>query len=452
MLHSVSAAAEVLIPTQALGFNLGVTDNLSIEGYYQWSWTETVQDPVGTYYSTDDLFAPGGNYAYNNATALAAAMPIYQGYQLGGLDGILGPGVQAAVAASGLVGNNFIYPNSSIMRAAIIGDDINARDGGQWGANVKYIVEDWNSTEFGLYFINYHTKEPLVNASLGNYQGVDVAGLAGVVGLNGAVGLATVDLAGNIIGQRKYVEDVRMYGFSFSTTVGETSFFGELAYRPNMPIGVSTSNDMLNDTLSQTVVIDAGGDALVGGQQVGLGGTLSNYKRVEMYNYSLGSIQNWGPSLGFDSLFTVGEIAGVSYRGDDLQYTGCVMTPTGPTTGVCTNEHRYFSSADNAEYLDVDNGRDQQINRNAYSYTLVAAGTWNDVFAGVNLTPNVAWSHNFEGNSHQAGSYVEGNKAYTVGLSADYQSTLEAEIAYTDFIDSGIDDRDNIGVSVKYSF
>lgn len=50
---------EVLIPTQALGFNLGVTDDLSVEGYYQWEWTETVQDPVGTYYSTDDLFAPG---------------------------------------------------------------------------------------------------------------------------------------------------------------------------------------------------------------------------------------------------------------------------------------------------------------------------------------------------------------------------------------------------------
>ena len=190
----------------------------------------------------------------------------------------------------------------------------------------------------------------------------------------------------------------------------------------------------------------------MGGKQLGLGDTLENYKRVEMYNYSVGSIQNWGPSLGFNSLFSVVELAGVSYRGDSLQYEGCVMTPTGPTTGVCTYENRYFSGASNSEYLNVDNSRDDQINRNAYSYTLVAQGTWNDVFAGVNLSPSVAWSHDFEGNSHQAGSYVEGNKAYTIGLDADYQNTLQAGIAYTDFIDSGIDDRDNIGVNVKYSF
>lgn len=445
---------EGLIPTEALGFNLGITDDLSVEGYYQWAWTETVQDPVGTYYSNDDLFAPGGNYAYENVPSLAAAMPLYaSGFANG---------------SGGLVGNNFIYPDASdIMRVTTIGNDLEARDGGQWGANVKYIVEELNSTEFGLYFLNYHTKEPVINANLGQYQGVDLTGLttdlffSPLPGIGGdfnasqaaAVGLATIDLAGNIKGQREYVEDVRLYGFSFSTTVGETSYFGEVAYRPNMPIGVTTSDDFLTDTLSQTVIIDTGGKAWVGGQQIGLGDSLSNYQRVEMFNYSLGSIQNWGPALGFNSLFTVGEIAGVSYRGDDLQYTGYVFDPS---TGQYTVSNRYYSGAQNAEYVDVDNSRDNQINRNAYSYTLVAQGTWNDVFAGVNLSPNIAWKHDFEGNSHQAGSYVEGTKAYTLGLNASYQNTLEAEIAYTDFFgagnDNGMRDRDNIGVNVKYSF
>ena len=158
----------------------------------------------------------------------------------------------------------------------------------------------------------------------------------------------------------------------------------------------------------------------------------------------MGSIQDGGPALGFNSLFSVAEVGGVSYRGDSLQYTGF------------DGSNRYFSGAQNAEYLDVDNSRDNQINRNAYSYTLVAAGTWNDVFAGVNLTPNVAWKHDFEGNSHQAGSFVEGTKAYTLGLNASYQNTLEGEIAYTDFFgagnDNGLRDRDNIGINVKYSF
>ena len=445
---------QVLIPTEALGFNLGVTDNLSVEGYYQWAWTETVQDPVGTYYSNDDLFSPGGNYAYTNLADTALGQPqaalgglaftqVYNDPSLIGL-----PPLQAF----GLAGDTFIYPGNGagnqISRVATIGQDVKARDGGQWGANVKYIVEELNSTEFGAYFINYHTKEPLINSNLDGYQGVSLAGfgaLAGALGSVDAAGaLTTIDVLGGINAQREYVEDVRMYGFSFSTTVGENSFFGELAYRPNMPIGISTSDDMLGDIIAQAVPVALGGTAQVAGKTIGLGSTLNNYERVEMYNYSLGSIQNWGPALGFNSLFSVAEIAGVSYRGDSLQYT------------AYDGSNRYFSGAQNAEYLDVDNSRDNQINRNAYSYTLVAQGTWNDVFAGVNLSPSVAWKHDFEGNSHQAGSFVEGTKAYTIGLDASYQNTLEAGIAYTDFFgagnDNGLRDRDNIGVNVKYSF
>jgi len=461
-----SEVKEVLIPTEALGFNLGVTDDLSVEGYYQWKWTETVQDPVGTYYSTDDLFSPGGNYAYNNFsdTALgqpqaalggASLMNVYSNPAAFGL-----PPLQAF----GLTGDTFIYPDNGrgnqISRVATIGRDIEARDGGQWGANVKYIVEELNSTEFGLYFINYHTKEPNINADVNGYSVIDptspqFGALVGAVGADAAGGLATVDLLNANYAQREYVEDVRMYGFSFSTTVGNNSFFGELAYRPNMPVGISTSDDLLGDLVAQAAVgynngvptgpgIAFGGTGQIAGQQLGVGNSLSNYTRVEMYNYSIGSIQNWGPALGFNSVFSVAELAGVSYRGDSLQYT------------AFDGSNRYFSGSQNAEMIDPDNSRDNQINRNAYSYTLVAAGTWNDVFSGVNLTPNVAWKHDFEGNSHQAGSYVEGTKAYTLGLSASYQNTLEGEIAYTDFFgagnDNGLRDRDNIGVNVKYSF
>ncbi|MBF7731469.1 DUF1302 domain-containing protein [Pseudomonas sp. N040] len=436
-----SEIKEVLIPTEALGFNLGITDDLSVEGYYQWAWTETVQDPVGTYYSNDDLFAPGGNYAYNNFSDTPLGQPVGL---LGGATPLEFYSANPALAQFfGFQGDTFIYPENGpgnqIARVATINQDLDARDGGQWGANAKYIVEELNSTEFGVYFINYHTKEPLINSNFGDYTAVPDPGLGALYPV-----FATIDLLGAINAQREYVEDVRMYGFSFSTSAGDNSYFGEIAYRPNMPIGISTSDDMLGDTIAQAPNVVSGGTALVGGQDVGLGDSLSNYKRVEMYNYSIGSIQNWGPALGFNSLFSVAEVAGVSYRGDSLQYT------------AYDGSNRYFSGAQNAEYLDVDNSRDNQINRNAYSYTLLAQGTWNDVFAGVNLSPNVAWKHDFEGNSHQAGSYVEGTKAYTVGLNANYQNTLEAEIAYTDFFgagnDNGLRDRDNIGVNVKYSF
>ena len=87
---------------------------------------------------------------------------------------------------------------------------------------------------------------------------------------------------------------------------------------------------------------------------------------------------------------------------------------------------------------------------------LVLSGTWNDVYAGVNLSPFTVFKHDFQGNGHQTGNFIEDRKAYTVGLRASYLNSLEAEIQYTEFMGAGQSnsgrDRDNIGLNVKYSF
>jgi hypothetical protein len=52
-------------------------------------------------------------------------------------------------------------------------------------------------------------------------------------------GASAVDVANQVNARREYAEDIRMYGFSFNTTIADASVFGELAYRPNMPVGVA---------------------------------------------------------------------------------------------------------------------------------------------------------------------------------------------------------------------
>ena len=130
-------------------------------------------------------------------------------------------------------------------------------------------------------------------------------------------------------------------------------------------------------------------------------------------------------------------------RGDSLKYTDY------------QGNVRYYAGRPNNSYIS-DYGRDDQINKNAYGYTLVLSGTWNDVYAGVNLSPFAVFKHDFEGNSHQTGNFIEGRKAYTVGMRASYLNSLEAEIQYTEFYgagqNNGARDRDNIGLNVKYSF
>ncbi|MEX6502095.1 DUF1302 domain-containing protein [Pseudomonas zhanjiangensis] len=492
-----SELKEVLVPVEALNFSIGLTDNLSMETFYQFNWKETAIDPVGTYFSETDLFADGGNTAYSEQTALASVRPLYQG--------LSGFGV------GGLQGNSYFDSNGTI-KVASIQSDLNAKNDGQFGVAFRYIAEELNSTEFGFYFVNYHSKEPTIYADLNSsYAGLDLAAIAGAAGaqldplvkagvvsnvqqnvnpafssamldniiatagngstlgsaaleqvilqgyqnsltstVNGAVGgIAAVDVANQVNGRREYAEDIRMYGMSFNTTVGEASVFGELSYRPNLPIGIAATNDMLGDLLSQAASLASGGGATIAGQDVVITDQIHNSERVEAFNASLGSIYNFGPTLGFDSLFGVAELASEHIRGSDLKYVGM-----DPVTRTLTQERSYAGRPNGSYWSGFD--RDDQINKNAYGYTLLLNGTWNDVYAGVNLSPFAVFKHDFEGNSHQTGNFIEGRKAYTVGLKANYLNSLEAELQYTEFYGAGQNnstrDRDNIGVNVKYSF
>ena len=453
-----SEVKEVLVPVEALSFNIGLTDNLSMETFYQFNWKETAVDPVGTYFSETDLFADGGNTAYNDfsQTALGARNPLLLNNTVLGVynnPALIGQS-QAAFGALGLYqgpgGKTFVYPGDQIAQVAKIGGDLNAKNDGQYGVAFRYIAEELNSTEFGFYFVNYHGKEPSIYADLNGYQGVNVGSLAGVLGNSLAGGLATADLLANVQARREYAEDIRMYGLSFNTTVGQTSVFGELSYRPNLPIGIAATNDLLGDLVGQGAqladnsgALPNAGTALIAGQQVARDGSISNYTRVEAFNTSLGAIHNFGPALSFDSLFGVAELASEHVRGDSLKYTDY------------QGNVRYYAGRPNNSYIS-DYGRDDQINKNAYGYTLVLSGTWNDVYAGVNLSPFAVFKHDFEGNSHQTGNFVEGRKAYTVGMRASYLNSLEAEIQYTEFYgagqNNGARDRDNVGLNVKYSF
>lgn len=439
---------EVLVPVEAIDFNIGLTDSLSLETFYQWNWKETAIDPVGTFFSETDVFAAGANSAYNNFTgsALVPAIPAYGSF--GDASNPLNPALRATGLYQG--GVNSAYGN--FVKVTNITGDRNAKDDGQYGMALRYVAEQLNSTEFGFYYVNYHAKDPAVYADLNGYQGVNVGSLAGLVGAPTAGAFATIDILGNVQAKREYAENIRMYGMSFNSTIDDTSVFGELSYRPNLPIGIATTNDLLGDLILQAAkladnsgALPGAGSAQIAGKTVTRDGAISNYERVENFNTSLGAIHNFGNVLSFDSVFGVAELASEHLRGSSLKYTAADGTV------------RYYSGRGNRSYLGGAPGtRDDQVNRNAYGYTLVLSGTWNDVYAGINLSPFAVYKHDFEGNSNQTGNFIEGRKAYSLGLKANYMSSLEAEVQYTEFYGAGQNfagrDRDNVGINVKYSF
>lgn len=292
-----SELKEVLMPVEALSFNIGLTDNLSMETFYQWNWKETRLDPVGTFFSETDLFADGGNTGYSDFTGTALDTPVPGFGNVIGLYQALGnnPLLSGALKNTGLYANGVTPAYGNVMKVSSIGKDINARNDGQFGVAFRYIAEELNSTEFGFYFVNYHSKEPTLYADIGDYAGADLAALAntlrpiaGNLAEALANGLVTADVMGNINARREFAEDIRMYGFSFNTTVGDASVFGELAYRPNLPIGIAATNDLIGDLAHGAAEAANGGQINVGGQMVGLGGQIHNYERVEAFNTSPG--------------------------------------------------------------------------------------------------------------------------------------------------------------------
>ena len=438
-----SELKEVLVPVEAINFNIGLTDNLSLESFYQWNWKESAIDPAGTFFSETDLFADGGNTAYTryDNPLLPVVMSGYESALAAGLvgNGLYGP-------------NSYLDPENKVFKVANVGRDINAKNDGQYGFALRYVAEELNLTEFGFYFINYHAKEPQIAVDLSQYDGVDLAALQSSQGPF-ASAVATLDAAGNAVARREYVEDIRVYGFSFNTNIGEASVFGEIAYRPNLPVGISATNDLLGDLLipgffGETNIYDGNvpGDqacADISGKQLCRGPLFHNYERIEAFNLSIGTIYNFGPAMSFDSLLGVAELASEHARASDLTYT------------AYDGSKRGFAGRPNGAYVSGYDDEDQ-LDRDAYGYTLALSGTWNDVYAGVNLSPFAVFKHNFQGNSHQTGNFVEGAMAYSVGLRASYLNSLEAEVQYTEYYGAGQNnsgrDRDNVGVNLKYSF
>ncbi|MNQ81553.1 hypothetical protein D3C85_965790 [compost metagenome] len=293
--------------------------------------------------------------------------------------------------------------------------------------------------------MNYHAQEPQLAVDFDGYHGVDFTNpLWGVVPEVARPALAGIDAAGNAVARSEYPENIRMYGLSFSTVVGDASVFGELAYRPNLPVAIASANDVVTDILSQTLlgisnlpdgsVPDNQACALVAGQSLCRSVMLHNYTRVEAFDTSIGTIYNFGPALSFNSMIGVAEIASEHIRGSSLTYTaydGTKRTFTG--SGV---------------YNTMD--------RDAWGYTLTTSGTWNDVYAGVNLSPYLVFKHDVKGVSNMTGRFNEGAKAQTIGLRASYQNNIQTELQYTAFFGAGQEnrmrDRDNVGFNVKYLF
>ncbi|MGF0240966.1 DUF1302 domain-containing protein [Rhodococcus sp. IEGM1300] len=445
---------EGLIPVNMFYVSQSITENLSAEGFYQLQWKQTVVDNCGTFFSQPDVIADGCD---NNLAVLRTQNQLNTSLTAARLPASLRGATFNTLAANGVTWGN---PDEGVIVRR--GADRDARDSGQFGVSLKYMFEPLD-TEFGGYFMNYHSRAPIFSgkgAPASAYSGAGlVRSLAGSgVPVGVATGLAPTLLplvvAGNSSYYVEYPEDIRLYGLSFSTTLPTgTAWSGEVSYRPNAPVQLNTTDILysgltpLNPNLSVL-------QGTPGQDQPG-------YRRKEVTQLQTTFTHFFDQVMGASRLTLVGEV-GLTHVGGlestskarygrDPSY-GPGPLPSGQCQAVNTGTLAGGAQNNVSRYCENDGF----TTANSWGYRGRAIWEYNDVFAGVNLKPNVAWSHDVSGYSPgPGGNFEEGRKAVSLGVDAEYQNTYTASLAYTNFFDgkyTTVDDRDFVALSVGVNF
>lgn len=423
---------EGLIPVNMFYVSQSLTDNLSAEAFYQLEWDQTVTDNCGTFFSQPDVISDGCS---DNLRLLSKRSVIDAN---GGLPLMNAFGVD-------------INEEGVLVKR---GPDRDARDSGQFGVAMHYNFEPLD-TEFGAYFMNYHSRAPIFSAS-----GASAATYAAANSLTGtpASALRPLIVAGNSSYFVEYPEDIRLYGLSFSTTLPTgTAWSGELSYRPNAPVQLNTT-DILYAGITPLIGLGAASPL-----QGAAGQELNGYSRKEITQFQTTFTHFFDRVMGASRLTMVGEV-GVTHVGgleskSDARYGRDPVF--GPGQGALCATLNSGTIAGAGAGADASNrtsncNNDGFTTATSWGYRGRAIWEYPDVYAGVNLKPNVAWSHDVKGYSPGPGAnFEEGRKAVSLGVDAEYQNTYTASLNYTNFFGgdySTVDDRDFVALSFGVNF
>ena len=401
---------EGLIPVSMFYVQQSLTDTLAVEAFYQLEWEKFALDNCGTFFAGD---------------------------------------TSAKGCDRNVVGGTDLDPRRAAgYRYLPRADDDEARDGGQWGVAMRWVAEELNSTEFGLYAMNYHSRTPFYSTKVA-YTATAALDATGAVGAEYFF---------------EYPEDIRLYGLSFQSNIDGTSVGGEISHRPNMPLQINTV-DMTLAALYPPALVPALQNPVysTGHAQAGApkGSEIHGYERkpytqaqvtvVHLIDQVMGASRvSLLGEVGFGHISSISEGAGDELRfGRDSVYglgqlEGSIAPGVTFNNAVCKGQ---FNTANPQQCND-----DGFFTANSWGYRLRASADYTNVFAGINLTPSIAWSHDVDG---YGPSFIEGSKAVSLGLNADYESTYTASLSYTDFFGGDYNtsiDRDFVALSFGMSF
>lgn len=457
---------EFLIPEPMIDLSTDLTASLSAEVFYQFGWRGARLPPDGGYFSANDLLTNGATYG-EAGFGKYREDPDNQTGKQGRIQGNL-----ALLSRSG----------RTVFRV----DDNEPRNSGQYGIRLGYFATELNNTSFGLYFHNLHSRFPFgsfIAASSGclsdarNAVDVLVAcrGFANVPGGREPVPFDTVRYF------RDYPEDIRTFGFSFSTNLGAVAWAGEIAYRPNQPLqvdpvdlGFAALQPFLPDKTISLAVLDIPGKRVAApdyvetryrGNTVQPQQVIPGYERFNTAQYDTSFLLFRGRSanpFGADRVKVALELGAYQIMNlpsrDRLQLAG-PGTDFHHSAGIdSTGTPNAGQTATGAEHrLNPSYQRSGFATPWSYGYRLLSSADYENLFLGIRVSPQLAFFHDVGGTSPlPTGQFVEGRKQLKLGVTLGFSNRLSTTVRHTWIWGGGdanlLADRDYAEWNVTYDF
>lgn len=384
---------EVFIPAPMASFNVGLTDTLNLEAYYQFKWNAYGLDPVGTYYSNTDVVGEG-------------RQPIF--YSTSYIDGLLGAGTCAASTPTGHCGDPLIsgLDEATLVAAGLAapyGGERAAKNSGQYGIALRWTVEEIE-TEFGFFYERYHDKLPFV----------------GYTARTNPDALVIDNFFIN------YGEDKDLFGLSMNTMVGPVAVAGELSYRPNDSVGIDPTVAFgrgFTGTFNKFSVFDTG-------EHPGFVEEKKWQADVNaIYTFSASDPLGFIPSsLGASDGFLMAEAVVAHYPDLDT---------SGETPYVLPD----YSLPD----------------KTSWGYVTELGINYPNLFdSGITVTPQLDFAHDVNGTTPNALPFIEGRKSLTTSLLFNYRGRWKGGLQWVQYWGGGdnnlMTDRDFLSGNISYSF
>jgi len=409
-----SELKEAFIPTKGIWASQQLSDAATLEGFYLINHDKIRLDPRGSYFSNNDFASDGANrvilsFGRRRDEHSPPTNPVPPNIPT------LGP------TAAALYGP--FDPAASVWAPRI--DDRAPSDNGQYGLALRYLAQGLNNTEFGLYFMNYHSRIPLFSG----IKGTATSRLTGgplIAPICATAALRALCHTGTASYFAEYPEDIKLYGASFNTQLANgIALQGEFSYRPNLPLQYATPELLLAalglpNLITGFTQIPGAPTGATAAALIPDGTYMQGWKRVKASQFQMTATKSWANVLGADQGVAVGE-AGFNWfhnLGSGVKFNApAIFLPATAFGAVLSSA---FSTQPSDSYL----------TEFSWGYRLLGRLEYNNALAGGNVAPRLALTHDVKG---VGPNFNQSVKSASIGASWEYQRRWLVDLQYTNY-------------------